>query len=226
MSIGRQVAAAVAIEFPIMGLIMFLAAGTVRWAAGWVFLGMLAVYSIAFTAWLLKCCPDLVRERLSMFRPDQPAWDKVFVVVLVTSFFAWLVLMPLDAVRFGWSHVPIQLQVVGAAVLLFSFYLFYIVYRENQFVSPMVRIQEEREQTVISTGPYRYVRHPLYAASLFLFSGTGLLLGSWYGTLATVYFALLLAYRIVGEERVLREGLAGYQEYASRVRYRLIPGVW
>ena len=226
MSIGRQVAVSVAVEFPIMGLIMFLAAGTVRWTAGWVFLIMLAVYSIAFIRWLLACCPALVAERLSMFRPDQPAWDKAFVVVLMVSFLGWLVLMPLDAVRFGWSDVPVELQVIGAVILLVSFYLFFIVYRANQFVSPMVRIQEERQQTVISTGPYRYVRHPLYAASLFLFSGTGLLLGSWYGTLATVYFALLLAYRIVGEERVLREGLAGYNEYASRVRYRLIPGVW
>ncbi len=226
MSVGWRVSLAIAIEFPFIGLVMFLAAGTIAWAAGWVFLILMAVCSIGFVVWLLRSCPGLLEERLSMFRPDQPAWDKVFVVVLLTSFVAWLILMPLDAVRFRWSCVPLWLQAAGVVVLLVSFYLFFLVYRENQFLSPMVRVQEERRQRVISTGPYRYVRHPMYAASLLFFLGTALLLGSWYGALATIYFAVLLAIRAIGEERLLREELEGYDEYVSRVRYRIVPGVW
>ena len=226
MSLGKRLFLTAAVEFPFMGLLMFTAAGTIDWIEGWVFLGLLAVYSIAFVAWLLRRCPGLVAERMEMFRQGQPAWDKVFVVVLVISFTAWLVLMPLDAVRFGWSHVPLWLEVAGGVILLVSFYIFYLVYRENPYLSPMVRVQEERGQRVISSGPYRYVRHPMYSASILLFAGTGLMLGSWYGTLATVYFVVLLMVRIAGEERLLRRDLPGYEEYAARVKYRLIPGVW
>ena len=121
-------------------------------------------------------------------------------------FFAWLILMPLDAVRFQWSQVPVWLQVVGAMVLLGSFSLFFLTFRENSYLSPVVRIQEERGQTVVSTGPYHYVRHPMYAAFVLLVLGTPLLLGSWYGILLGLILVVMVARRAVLEERTLPEG--------------------
>jgi protein-S-isoprenylcysteine O-methyltransferase Ste14 len=147
-------------------------------------------------------------------------------VVLYVFFFAWLVAMPLDAVRFRWSQVPAWLQLVGAILLLFSFYLYFLTFRENAYLSPAVRIQTERRQTVISTGPYQYVRHPMYATTIIFVIGTTLLLGSLYGLFFGLILIVAIAIRAVGEERTLRAGLPAYDEYMSKVKYRLIPYVW
>ena len=169
MGLGLRVFLAALVEFTLIGLILFLSAGTIAWAAGWVFLGLLSTCSFVFLGWLLRYCRGLLQERMALFMPDQPLWDRVFLVLLLVSFFGWLVLMALDAVRYGWSAVPWWLQGVGGVLLLASFYVFYLGYRENPYASAMVRIQEERGQAVISTGPYRYVRHPLYAGAIILF---------------------------------------------------------
>ena len=134
--------------------------------------------------------------------------------------------MPLDAVRFHWSLVPLWLQIAGVLLLLCSFYIFYRTFRENSYLSPVVRIQEDRGQTVISTGPYQYVRHPMYFAFLFFIPGTALLLGSWYGLLWGLLLIGLFAWRAVLEERTLRDELQGYAAYMTQVKYRLVPYVW
>ncbi len=158
-------------------------------------------------------------------KPGQPIWDRVFFAIIEMLFLAWLVLMPLDAVRFRWSHVPIWLQVMGGILLLCSFYLFFLTFRENPYLSPAVRVQTERGQTVISTGPYRYVRHPMYAGVIPLVVGTTFLLGPWYGLLGLI-LVFGIAFRAVREEHVLQAELPGYDAYIARVRYRLIPYVW
>ena len=150
----------------------------------------------------------------------------MFLLLYNLFLFAWMVLMPLDAVRFHWSQVPLVLQVVGAMALVGSFLLISLTFRENAFLSPTVRIQQERGQTVISTGPYQYVRHPLYARGLLLFLGTSLLLGSWYGLLLVLIMIPGLVVRAVLEERVLLKELPGYDAYMAQVKYRLIPNVW
>ena len=134
--------------------------------------------------------------------------------------------MPLDAVRFHWSWMPVWLQVVGAVAMVVSFILMSLVFRENAYLSATVRVQQERGQTVITTGPYHYVRHPLYASGLFLFLGTPLLLGSWYGFLLILLFLPALLVRAVLEERTLLQELPGYDAYMTQVKYRLIPYVW
>jgi protein-S-isoprenylcysteine O-methyltransferase Ste14 len=212
--------------FVVFGLALFFAAGTVVWLWGWVFIVLFLGFTIAVTRWLLRHNPGLLTERMTgIGKPNQPAWDKVFFVVVEVFFLAWLVLMPLDAVRFRWSQMPGWLQVVGAVLLLFSFYLFFLTFRENPYLSPAVRVQPERGQTVISTGPYRYVRHPMYAGVIPLVVGTTLLLGSWYGLLGLILVGGI-AFRAVREERVLRQELPGYKAYMARVKYRLIPYVW
>jgi protein-S-isoprenylcysteine O-methyltransferase Ste14 len=208
------------------GVTLFLAAGTIDWIAGWVFLILFFGFTVALTVWLLKHDPGLLKERMTMFRRDQKAWDKVFLPIALVGFMVWLVLMPLDAVRFGWSRVPGWLQAAGAIILLASFYLFFLTYRENPYLSPMVRIQRDRGQAVVSTGPYSYVRHPMYSGAILLIVGSALLLGSWFGLAVGLVIVVLIAIRAVLEERMLREELPGYDDYMARVRHRLIPHVW
>ncbi len=213
------------IWLPVMALALFVPAGTGVWFAGWVYLVLLAVSSIALTMWLLSYNPGLLEERIG-FKPTQKTWDKVFIVALNAVFLVWLVLMPLDAVRFHWSRMAAWIQMVGAIVLLFSFCLFYLAFRENPYLSAAVRIQEDRGQTVVSTGPYRHVRHPMYAGGFLFFLGTALLLGSWCGVLFEPIFVGMIAGRAVVEERLLREQLKGYDAYMAQVKYRFIPHVW
>ena len=205
---------------------LFLAAGTIVWLAGWIFLVLFFSFVFVITLWLFRHNPDLLKERMTMTSPDQKAWDKVGFAVIYVVFLAWLVLMPLDAVRFHWSQVPGLLQVAGAIVLVCSFYLFFVTFRENSYLSAMVRIQKDRGQTVVSTGPYHYVRHPMYAAALLFLFGTALLLGSWYGLLVALLLVGMIAVRAVLEERTLQQELQGYDTYMAQVKYRLIPHVW
>ncbi len=208
------------------GLALFVAAGTAVWPAGWAFLVLFLGFTIALTRWLLRNNPGLLKERMTgIGKPNQPAWDKVFFAAVEALFLAWLVLMPLDAVRFRWSQMPGWLQMVGVVLLLGSFYLFFLTFRENPYLSPAVRVQPERGQTVISTGPYRYVRHPMYAGVIPFMVGTTFLLGSWYGLLGLI-LVVGIGFRAVREERVLRAELPGYDAYMGRVKYRLIPYVW
>jgi len=213
--------------FGVFALVLFLAAGTIAWRAGWTFLILFFGFTIALSAWLIRYNPGLLMERMTgTSRQDQKGWDKVFVKWIRVAFLAWLVLMPLDAVRFHWSHVPNWLQWVGVLLLLVSFYLFVLVYRANAFLSPAVRVQTERGHSVVSTGPYRHVRHPMYATAILWLAGTALLLGSWYGLLAGLVLIVAFAFRAVHEERTLRAELPGYDEYMALVRDRFIPGVW
>jgi len=212
--------------FLVFVLALFLPAGTLVWPAGWIFLILFFSFVTAISLWLLKYDPGLLKERLTMFSADQKTWDKIFFVLMEVCFLAWLVLMPLDAVRFRWSHMPGWLQIVGAIILVSSFFLFFLTFRANSYLSPMVRIQKDRGQTVISTGPYHYVRHPMYAAILLFVPGVALLLGSWYGLLTGLLVVGMVARRAVLEERTLRAELPGYDAYMAQVKYRFVPHVW
>jgi protein-S-isoprenylcysteine O-methyltransferase Ste14 len=211
----------------VFALALFLAAGTIAWPAGWIFLVLFFGFTIAISRWLLRHNPGLLTERMTgIGKPDQKTWDKVFFGVANLFFLAWLVLMPLDAVRFHWSQMPGWLQVVGAVLLLCSFYLFFLTFRENSYLSPAVRVQTDRGQTVVATGPYHYVRHPMYATAIIFLVGTTLLLGSWYGLVLGLLLVVAIALRAVQEERTLRAELPGYDAYMAQVRYRLVPYVW
>jgi protein-S-isoprenylcysteine O-methyltransferase Ste14 len=210
-----------------MGLALFLAAGTADWIGAWVFLAQMIGFSLVGGLWFARHDPDLVRERLAPpIQKDQPAADKILVTVIILAVFGAFVLMALDAVRFGWSSVPPWVQAIGELILLLSVWIGFQTLRENSFAAPVVKIQEARGQTVITTGPYRHVRHPMYAGALLFIAGASLLLGSWWGLAAVLVLAVLLGIRIQIEETALRAGLEGYDEYAERVPCRLIPLVW
>lgn len=214
-------------EFAVFAALLFVCAGTLLWPAGWAFMALFFGFALAIVLWLARKEPELLAERMSSpMQSGQPLWDKVFVVAVMVLFVAWLILMPLDAVRFGYSEVPGWLQIFGALGVVLSFYIMFLTFRENAYLAMVVKIQQERGQSVVSTGPYRYVRHPMYASTLLFFPGSALLLGSWWGLMFCTVLLGLLVWRIPLEERMLENGLDGYDEYERNVRYRLIPHVW
>jgi protein-S-isoprenylcysteine O-methyltransferase Ste14 len=211
----------------LLGLLLFLPAGTLAWPQAWVFMALFIACSEATGLWLLKTDPALLAARMrSPLSAEQKPRDRAIITAILVGLCAWVVFMALDARRFGWSHAPLWAQVVGAALILWAFYGWAGVLRANSFAATTIQLQQERGQTVISTGPYAVVRHPMYAYALLFMIGVPLLLGSLWGLLGVVLFIPLLAARTLGEEAMLGDGLSGYREYAAKVRYRLVPGVW
>jgi protein-S-isoprenylcysteine O-methyltransferase Ste14 len=210
-----------------IGAVLFGCAGTFDWPGASVFMTQFVIGSLVVTLWLAWRDPGLLKERMgSPFQRGQAFSDKVFMALIIVLWYGWLVLMALDARRWGYSHMPEVLNGVGAALIPIGFFIIWLTFRENSFAAPVIRIQQERGQRVVSTGPYAIVRHPMYAGVILYLIGTPLLLGSWLGVLALPLIIGALAARIFLEEATLRHGLPGYTEYAARVRYRLVPGVW
>jgi protein-S-isoprenylcysteine O-methyltransferase Ste14 len=162
----------------------------------------------------------------SPLQQDQKPWDRPLILAIFGGWALLHVVAGLDAKRFEWSDMPIALEVLGAIAIFFAIYLFHIVMRENAYASAVVKIDAGRGHKVISTGPYAWVRHPMYAGAIFYFLGTALLLGSWYAFVFGLVLIAVIAFRAVREERMLAAELPGYADYARRVKYRLVPGVW
>jgi protein-S-isoprenylcysteine O-methyltransferase Ste14 len=224
--IGRLLVGQTLLLFVIFALALFLPAGTLSWPAAWIFLLLFFGFFLTVNIWLFRHNPGLLQERSHLGTSDQKGWDKLLFPLLILFPFAWLIFMGLDVVRFHQPLLPVWLQALGAGMLLASFYLFFQTFRENTYLSTVVRIQKERGHSVISTGPYHYVRHPMYAGILVFMLGTSLLLGSWHGALFGLILVLLVARRAVLEERTLREELPGYPAYMAQVKFRLIPYIW
>jgi protein-S-isoprenylcysteine O-methyltransferase Ste14 len=207
--------------------VLFGAAGTLHWPQAWVYLAFTAAMSFGGGYWLARHDPALLAERLgSLIQREQKGWDKLFMVVMIALWVGWLMLMGLDAGRYRWSEVPLVLQGAGAILLCLGSYLVYLTLKANSYAAPVIKIQKERGHSVVTTGPYAYVRHPMYAGALLYLAGTPLLLGSWWGLAAAVILSLLIGMRAVFEERTLKAELKGYADYAARVRYRLVPHLW
>lgn len=211
----------------IMLVLLFVPAGTLAWPAAWIFLTEFGTASTLIARWLQRHNPALLEERMKpLIQRDQKPWDKAVMATFIVLWWAWFVLMALDAVRFGWSAVPPWVQVVGAVAVAAAMYVMFLIMRSNNFAVPVVKIQAERGHRVVSDGPYAVVRHPMYSGTLILIAGIPLLLGSWWGLAASPLLVLLFAVRAVLEERTLIAELPGYADYAARVRHRMVPGVW
>ena len=213
--------------YGVMGAIIFSAAGTLSYAGGWLYLGEMVAISAVFGVYGVRVDPELLRERLKPpVQKDQPLGDKLVLIPLLLLVFGAMAFMAADAARWRWSMMPPSVQWAGCGLLLAALLFMYWSMRTNSFAAPVVKIQKERGQVVITTGPYAIVRHPMYFGALFYFVGTSLVLGSWWGLATVPVFALLLGVRIGIEEKTLRKGLEGYDDYARRVRWRLIPLIW
>lgn len=210
-----------------MGVILFVAAGDWGWPQGWAFLGEIAISSFVVSLWLARHDPALLEARLSApVQRDQQPWDRIFMAAGALVFVGWLVVSALDARRFQWSLVPLWAQALGAVLIALCMTLVWQTFRYNTFAAPQIRIQKDRGQRVITDGPYRIVRHPMYASALLMFVGTPLLLGSWWGLLFVPIGVVGIGIRAVGEERMLRRELPGYDHYARQVKVRMLPGLW
>lgn len=198
------------------------------WIEGWIFSIWFIVLCFTTIIYLYRKDPELLAERYR--KPgtaNQKAWDKYVVYGLLIGFIAWIVIMPLDAKRYGWTtYFPLWLKILGGIGLILSFFFFYRSYTDNTFVSPLVRIQTERKQQVVSTGVYGFVRHPMYLGGILMFIGTPLLLGSYFGIALGLIITVLLAFRTLGEEQMMLKELDGYEEYKRKVKYRFIPLIW
>ena len=207
-------------------------AGDWGWVPGWILGGWLVVVSASVIGWLYRRDPGLLAERYR--RPGtggQSRADARVVYLLVVGFVVWIAVPPLDARRLHWTRPwPGWLYalgtVLGAVLLLGAAFFLFRALADNSFASPLVRIQDERRQRVVSTGVYGVVRHPMYLGATLMFVGGPLLQGSAWGLLIGAALVVLLMVRIGGEEKLLVRELDGYEAYRERVRFRLLPGIW
>src|SRR5215813_9860463 len=207
-----------------MGLLLFIPAGTVRYWQAWVYLSIFTGASVLTTVYLMRRDRALLQRRMSGGPTAEKRPVQKFIMLCTSIGFIALLVVPAFDHRFGWSSVPLGAVVAGDVLVAIGFYLIFVVYRENTFTSATIEVAEN--QNVVSTGPYAIVRHPMYAsASLYLF-GTPLALGSYWGFVPIAFMMPFLIWRLFDEERFLSTNLAGYTEYRSRVKHRLVPFVW
>lgn len=212
------------VNLAILGGLLFGIAGRVDWPAAW--LVILLVAGQVLGEWLLfRHDPELFTERM-ITASNVPQWDLLIARgnrILEPIFLATAAL---DAGRFRWSAMPIVVQVIGSAAVFAAVGVVWWCAAANHFLSTRSRIQSERGHTVVRHGPYRFVRHPMYAARTVLIIGSALMLGSWFALVPAALIAVLLVLRTLLEDRMLRAELTGYREYAEHVPERLVPGLW
>jgi len=205
----------------VLGLTFFLSAGTIRYWHAWVFLAILFIPMFFVLLYLLRYDPALLERRMRTREKEVP--QKLIIKLSMIPFVAAFLVPGLDY-RFGWSSVPVAVVIAADTVVFCGYIFFFFVLRENSYASRVVEV--EKEQKVISTGPYAYIRHPLYSAVLLIYLFSPLALGSFWALIAMIPLPFVLILRIKNEESLLKEKLVGYEEYTGKVRYRLIPGIW
>ncbi len=205
----------------LVGALLFIPAGTFDYTNGWLFLGLLFLPMLFLGIALFRKAPALLEKRLNA--KEEENTQKGVVALSGIMFIGGFVVAGLDF-RFGWSYVPTPVIIVAAVILLASYALYAEVMRENAYLSRTIEVQEN--QTVVDTGLYGIVRHPMYAATVFLFLSIPVVLGSWWSLLCFAPYVAVIALRICNEEKVLETGLDGYTEYKMRVKYRLLPFIW
>jgi protein-S-isoprenylcysteine O-methyltransferase Ste14 len=206
-----------------------MAAGTWRWWEAWLLIGLWMVFFVVLTVSLSRKDPALFVERMkaSPVQKGQKGWDKVSMSLMFIVAIGYYIIPGFDVIRFGWSHpFPEWVEITAMAVHIPCFLFLAWVMHANTYLAPVVKIDHEREQLVITDGPYAIVRHPMYSAIIVLVIAFPTALGSRFGLIPALLLVLLLVIRTIFEDRTLRTELPGYPEYTSVTRYRLIPGVW
>lgn len=205
-------------------VLIFWPAGTFHYWQGWLFLAVFAASTACITIYLAMYDKPLLERRLKVGPQHEQAWSQKIIVSLVFAAFFALIAVPALDYRFGWSPVAPWVSILGDVIIVLSFLSMFWVIKVNSFAASNIRVEEG--QHVTDTGPYAYVRHPMYAGALWLLAGIPLALGSWWSLGLIALFLPVLLWRLLDEEKILRKDLRGYTEYTRKVRYRLIPFVW
>ncbi len=208
----------------VMGLLLFGIAGTTRYWQAWVYLAIFIGLTVITTLDLLERDPALLERRMTGGPTAEQRPVQTIIMWGASAAFIALLVVPALDYRNAWSHVPLPVVILGDALVALGFSFIMIVYRANTYTAATIQIAQN--QTVISTGPYAIVRHPMYASALLYVIATPFALGSWWGLVAVALFIPLLMWRLLDEERFLAASLSGYSEYQRRVRYRLVPFLW
>jgi protein-S-isoprenylcysteine O-methyltransferase Ste14 len=207
-----------------LGLLLFLPAGTLDYWQAWVLIAIFVLGSNAVGIYLSLHDPELLaRRKQAGPQAETRLAQKIIMIVLIVALIVTFVLSALDH-RFGWSAVPVPMSLAGQALAALGLYITFLVVKENTFSAATIKVF--KDQKVISTGPYALVRHPMYSGTLLAVLASPPALGSWWGLLPALIAIPMLAWRILDEEKLLSAELAGYADYARRVRYRLVPFVW
>ena len=208
--------------------IIFWPAGTIDWFEGWLYLGIVIAYQFITVVYLSKVNPELIEYRLKFVGLSRGTkwWDKIWLVLFTPTFFAIYIIAGLDAVRFHWSDMSPLFWIPGLVLFIPTAILFSWSMGVNPFFEKTVRIQTERGHRVIDTGPYRFVRHPGYVGFFGWCLSAPLLLGSWWAFIPAILSVVTIVVRTSLEDRTLYDELSGYDEYASRVKFKLVPGIW
>lgn len=209
------------IGFGLIGLALFLSAGSILYWQAWVFLGVGTLSSVLLTLHVMK--DPILLEGRAKYGAEQRPIQKLIVRLMAFPSIATFVVPALDR-RFGWSNMPSWLSIAGDILIIVSMWMVYRVFRENSFGSSTIEIT--KDQKVISTGPYAIVRHPMYSGAVVYFIATSLALGSYWGLIPAVSMIFGFAWRLLDEEQFLAQSLSGYAEYCARVRWHLIPGIF
>ena len=208
------------------GLALFSSYGSIRWLETWVLLGLWLLYYIILMIWGSSHNPGVILERASSLEHQPQPWDKKILASYMILQILLYLLAGLDAGRFGWSQISAGVRWAVFPLVLFTYVFPFWAVASNPFASGVVRIQKERGHHVISTGPYRYIRHPMYLTSVTYGLAFPVFLGSWWAVIPGAVIAGLFIYRTHMEDAFLQAELPGYKEYARQVRYRLLPGIW
>jgi protein-S-isoprenylcysteine O-methyltransferase Ste14 len=207
-----------------MALALFLPAGTIFWLQGWIYIAIMITFSTSLLTYLSKKDPELLKSRAKTKTTE--SWDKK-IGFIGTPFFIFMYILPgFDAVRFQWSKLPFYVNIIGFIGMIIAVVTFSLVLRENAYLSRVVEIQEERGHKVITTGPYKIVRHPMYVAVIVLYISHCIALGSLFALIPCACIIITIIFRTIREDKMLHEQLDGYKEYAQKTRYKLIPGIW
>lgn len=208
----------------VLGVALFVPAGTLAYWQGWVVLAVFEAASTVLTIDLARRDPALLQRRTRLGPlAERSGLQKLIQVLSSLGFVAMFVVAALDH-RAGWSRVPVAIVIASDALLVIGYWIVFRVFRANTYTSAVVEVVPA--QRVIDTGPYAHVRHPMYAGALLMVLGIPLALGSWWSFLAAATIVVVIVVRLLDEERTLAAELPGYTAYRERVRYRLVPGVW
>ena len=217
----KMVAVRLLVAIPLLAAMFFLPAGTFSYWEAWLYLGTLLTPMLLVLLYLLKYDPELLERRM---RTREKEVAQKFIVKISSVFLSLVFLLPGFDQRFGWSHVPDFVVISADILVLLGYGIFFLVLRENRYASRIIEV--EQGQSVISSGPYAIVRHPMYLGVLLIYLFSPVALGSYWSVIPALLIVPFIIARIGSEERVLGRELEGYQTYSQKTKYRLIPGIW